>query len=79
MTKNFPTLVRKPISRCRKSTNSKYEKAKENTKTYYNENIKGKERILKIARRKQVVMYKGNPVSSSANSSVEMLQDRREW
>lgn len=80
MTKNFPTLVREQISRSRKPTNTKNDKAKEtNTKTYYNENVKVKETILQAAGGKPHVMYKGNPISSSANFSVEMLQERREW
>ena len=40
---------------------------------------KHKERILKAAREKQQVTYKGNPVCLTANLSVEILQARREW
>ena len=40
--------------------------------------IKGKERILKAAREKQQVMYKGNPIRLSADFSAETLQARRE-
>ena len=38
-----------------------------------------KERILKAAREKQQVTYKGNPVHLRADLSAETLQARREW
>ena len=40
---------------------------------------KDKERILKAAREKQLVMYKGTPIRLSVDFSAETLQDRREW
>ena len=43
------------------------------TKTKY------KERILKAAREKQQVTYKGNPIYLKADLSAETLQARREW
>ena len=43
------------------------------TKTKY------KERILKAAREKQQVTYKGNPICLTADLSAETLQARREW
>ena len=39
---------------------------------------KHKERILKAAREKQQVIYKGNPICLTADLSVETLQARRE-
>ena len=39
---------------------------------------KHKERILKTAREKQQVTYKGNPFCLTAHLSAETLQDRRE-
>ena len=39
---------------------------------------KHKERILKAAREKQQVTYKGNPVCLTADLSAETLQARRE-
>ena len=41
--------------------------------------IKFKEKILKAAREKQQMTYKGIPISLSAEFSVEILQARREW
>ena len=38
-----------------------------------------KERILKAAREKQEVTYKGAPIRLTADLSMEMLQARREW
>ena len=38
-----------------------------------------KERILKAAREKREVTYKGAPISVGADISMEMLQGRREW
>ena len=40
---------------------------------------KRKERILKTARVKQQVTYKGNPICLTADFSAETLQARREW
>ena len=41
--------------------------------------IKGKGRILKVAREKQTVTYKGVPIRLSAEFSKETLQARRGW
>ena len=38
-----------------------------------------KERILKAAREKQEVTYKGAPITLAAEFSMEMLQARMEW
>ena len=38
-----------------------------------------KERILKAAREKQEVTYKGAPIRLTTDFSMEMLQARREW
>ena len=40
---------------------------------------KHKGRILKAAREKQQVTYKGNPICLTANLSAETLKARREW
>ena len=40
---------------------------------------KHKERILKAAREKQQVTYKGNPILLTADFSAENLQAGREW
>ena len=38
-----------------------------------------KERILKAAREKQEVTYKGAPIRLATHFSMETLQTRREW
>ena len=38
-----------------------------------------KERILKAAREKQSINYKGTPIRLSADFSTETLQTRRQW
>ena len=40
---------------------------------------KEKERILKVAREKQLVTYKGTSIKLLADFSAEILQARREW
>ena len=40
---------------------------------------KHKERILKAAREKQYVTYKGDLIRFTADLSAETLQARREW
>ena len=40
---------------------------------------KNKERILKAAREKQQVTYKGNPICLTADLSAEILQARGKW
>ena len=41
--------------------------------------MKDKERILKVAREKEAVTYKGVPIRLSADFSKETLQARRDW
>ena len=41
--------------------------------------IKDKERMLKAAREKEIVTYKGVPIKLSADFSKETLQTRRGW
>ena len=41
--------------------------------------VKYKEKILKAAREKQLVTYRGVPIRLSADFSTEILQDERDW
>ena len=41
--------------------------------------VKDKERILKAAREKKLVTYRGVPMRLSADFSKETLQDGRDW
>ena len=42
-------------------------------------NTKHKKRILKAAKEKQQVQYKGNPIRLTTDFSAEILQARRKW
>ena len=42
-------------------------------------NTRHKERILKVAREKQHITYKGNPIHLAADLSAETLQTKRQW
>ena len=41
--------------------------------------IKDKEKLLKAAREKQQITYKGTPIRLTTDFSAETLQARREW
>ena len=41
--------------------------------------IKDKDRVLKSARERKKVTYKGKPIRLSPDFSTETLQARREW
>ena len=41
--------------------------------------VKDKERILKAAREKQFITYRGTPIRLSVDFSRETLQARRDW
>ena len=41
--------------------------------------VKNKERILKAARKKQSINYKGTPIRLSADFTTKRLWARREW
>ena len=41
--------------------------------------VEDKERLLKAAREKQIVTYKGVPIRLSADLSKETLQAKRNW
>ena len=42
-------------------------------------NFQDKERMSKVARKKQEVTYTGAPIRLAADFSMETLQARREW
>ena len=41
--------------------------------------IKGKDRVLKEARERERITYRGKPIRLSSDFSAETLQVRREW
>ena len=83
MTENFPYLVKEidlQVQEAQRTPN------KRNPKRTTPRHIiikmpraKDKERILKAAREKQLVTYKGVPIRLSADFSTETMQARREW
>ena len=41
--------------------------------------VKNSERIIKAAREKQLVTYKGDPIRLAADFSTETFSTRRDW
>jgi len=80
---NLPNMEKEIVSQVHEAPRSPIQdKPKEkHTKAGTNETkkTKHKERILKVARAKQPVTYKGNPIRLTADLSAENLQARREW
>ena len=82
MKENFPNLVKEIDMQVQKAQSPKQDGCKEAcSKTHHNlnSNIKDKERILKAAREKQLVTYKGVPIRLSADFSKKSLQAVRDW
>ena len=80
---NFPNLMREKVTQIQETQRVP---SKRNPKRPTSRHIiikmaefQDKERILKAAREKQEVTYKGAPVRLAADFSMEMLQARREW
>ena len=83
MKENFPNLAQEINIQVQETQRipNKWE-PKRNTPTYIIiklPKIKDKERILKAAREKKRVTYKGVPIRLSADFSKETLQARRGW
>ena len=82
MMENFPKLMREKVTQIQETQGVP---SKRNTKRPTARHIiikmaklKDKERILKAARGKQEVTYKGAPIRLATDFSMEMLQARRE-
>ena len=81
MKENFPNLA-KEIDFQEARESSKEVGPKRNTPWYIIitlAKIKYRERILKAAREKETVTYKGVPIRLSADFSKETFQARRDW
>ena len=81
MKENFPKLVKEMQLQKAQRVPNKLE-PKRTTPRYIiikMPKVKDKETILKPARKKQLVIYKGVPIRLSADSSKETLQARRDW
>ena len=82
MTENFPTLMRQKVTQIQEAQRIPIKRNPKRPTPRHNiikmAKFKDKERILKAAREKQEVTYKGAPIRVAADFSMEMLQARRE-
>ena len=82
MTENFPNLIREKVTQIQGAQRVPIKRnPKRPTPKYIIIKVakfQDKERILKAAREKQEVMYKGAPIGLAADL-MEMVQTRREW
>ena len=80
---NFPNMEKEIVNQVQEAQRVPYRKnPRRNTPRHILiklKKTKHKERILKAAREKQQVIYKGNPLCLTADLSAETLQTRREW
>ena len=80
---NFPSMGKEIVNQVQEMQRVPYRlNPRENTLRHILiklTDIKHKERILKAAREKQEVTYKGKPIRLTADLSAEILQVRREW
>ena len=82
MMENFPNLTREKVTQIQETQRVPI---KRNPKKPTSRHIikmaklQDKERILKAAREKQEVIYKGAPIRLVADFSMEILQAKREW
>ena len=78
---NFPNMEKEIVNWVQEAQSPIQDKPKEkHAKTQTNQTNKDyTQRILKAAREKQQVTYKGNPIWLTAELSAEIQQARREW
>ena len=80
---NFPNMEKEIVNQVQETQRIPYRiNLRRNTPRHIlikSTKTKHKERILKAAREKQQVTYKGNPIHLTADLSAETLQARREW
>ena len=83
MMENFPNLMRQKVTQVQETQRvpSKRSPKKPTARHIIIKMAKfqDKERILKAAREKQEVTFKGAPIRLATDFSMEMLQARREW
>ena len=83
ITENFPNLVKEIDTKVPEAqrVQNKLDPKRPTSRHIMIKMPKGKdqEKILKAAREKQFVTYKGAPIELSADSSTEILQARRDW
>ena len=82
MKENFPSLAKEIDSQEVQEAQRVPKKLKKHTPRHIiitSPKIKDKERMLKAAREKDTVTYKGVPIRLSADFSTETLQARSDW
>ena len=83
MTENFPNLVKERDAKVQETQRVPNKLDSKRPALRYliikMTRLKDKERILKAAREKQVITYKGAPVRLASDYSTETFQARREW
>ena len=80
---NFPNLMREKVTQIQESQRVPNKRNPKRPTARHiiikMAKLQNKDRILKAAREKQEVTYKGTPIRLSADFSMETLQARREW
>ena len=83
MVENFPNMEKEIVNQVQEAQKVPYRiNPRRNTPRHILDKlskIKYKEKILKAAREKQQITYKGLPIRLTADFSAETLQARREW
>ena len=83
MMEKFPNLMREKVTQIQEAQRVPIKRNPKRPTSRYiiikMAKFQDKERILKTAREKQEVTYKGDPIRLAADLSREMLQTRREW
>ena len=83
ITENFPNMGKESLTQIQEGQRIPYKiNPRRNTPRHILiklTKIKDKEKILKAAREKKQITYKGTPIRLSADFSTEILQARREW
>ena len=83
MMENFPNLMTEKVTQIQETQRVPSKRNPKRPTARHSivkmEKFKDKERILKAAREKQEVIYKGAPIRLAADFSMETLQARREW
>ena len=80
---NFPNMGKESLTQIQEAQRVPYKiNPRRNTPRHMlikQVKIKDKEKILKVAREKKQVIFKGTPIRLLADFSVQTLQARREW
>ena len=80
---NFPHLIREKVTQIQETQRVPIKRNPKRLTARHiiskMANVQDKDRILKTAREKQEVTYKGAPIRVATDFSKEMIQARREW